>query len=181
MGETFGRPDDIPVWHAAANGEMPDWSSFLADYVAAVDWPVCAFWRELADEFPDAVVLLSTRSSADAWWTSANDTIFQISIREIPSDGTDVFGAQLAMVKDLFTNTFTPNWADEAAAKRAYEEHNAAVRAAIDPARLVDWQPDDGWEPICAALSLPVPADPFPHVNTTADFRAMGGLDAEPA
>ena len=41
------------------------------------------------------------------------------------------------------------------------------------PARLVDWQPGDGWEPICAALRLPVPDEPFPHVNTTADFRAM--------
>ena len=25
MGETFGRPDDIPVWHAAVNGDLPDW------------------------------------------------------------------------------------------------------------------------------------------------------------
>ena len=79
MGEMFGRPDDIPVWHAAVNGEQPDWPVFLADYVATVDWPACAFWRELADEYPDAIVLLSSRSSADAWWKSASDTIFQIS------------------------------------------------------------------------------------------------------
>jgi len=178
MMETFGRPDDLPVWHAAANGEMPDWPAFLADYVAAVDWPACAFWRQLGDEFPDAIVVLSTRPSADAWWKSANDTIFQVSQREIPPEHSDVMGAQLAMVKDLLANTFTPDWTDEDAAKRAYEAHNAAVRAAVDPARLVDWQPGDGWAPICDALSLPVPDRPFPHVNTTADFRAMIGLDA---
>jgi hypothetical protein len=177
MGETFGRPDDIPVWHAACNGQLPDWRAFLADYVAAVDWPVCAFWRQLSEEYPDAIVLLSTRSSADAWWKSASDTIFQISTREIPAEHSDVFSAQLAMVKDLFANTFTPRWTDETAAKQAYEEHNAAVRATTDPARLVDWQPGDGWEPLCDALSLPVPSEPFPHVNTTADFRAMIGLD----
>jgi hypothetical protein len=177
MGETFGRPDDIPVWHAAANGDMPDWPTFLADYVAAVDWPVCAFWRQLSDEYPDAIVLLSSRSSADPWWKSAHDTIFQISHREIPPEHSDVMGAQLAMMKDLFANTFTPDWSDEATAKRAYEAHNAAVRATIDPARLVDWQPGDGWEPICTALSLPVPTDPFPHANTTAEFRAMAGLE----
>ena len=27
MLETFGRPDDIPVWHRAVNGEMPDWQA----------------------------------------------------------------------------------------------------------------------------------------------------------
>ena len=40
MIETFGRPDDIPVWHHAINGDYPDWPTFLSDYVAAVDWPV---------------------------------------------------------------------------------------------------------------------------------------------
>jgi hypothetical protein len=176
MVEVFGRPDDIPVWHAAVNGDMPDWNVFLSDYRAAVDWPASAFWRELADANPDAVVLLSTRSSADAWWKSANDTIFQISQRDIPPDD-NIFGAQMAMATDMLTNTFTTNWTDEAEAKRAYDAHNAAVRAAADPARLVDWHPGDGWEPICAALSLPVPDAPFPHVNSTADFRAMTGLD----
>ena len=54
------------------------------------------------------------------------------------------------------------------------------MRADVDPARLVEWQPGDGWEPICAALDVPVPDEPFPHVNSTADFRAMIGLDADP-
>jgi hypothetical protein len=180
MGETFGRPDDIPVWHAAVDGDPPaDWNEFLSDFVATVDWPACAFWRELSAANPDAVVLLSTRSSADAWWKSANDTIFQVSRREMPEDGeaVDVLKAQMAMAKDMLSKTFTPDWQEEAAAKRAYEAHNAAVRAEVDPARLVDWQPGDGWEPLCTALDVPVPADPFPHVNTTADFRAMIGLD----
>ena len=47
MIEVFGRPDDIPVWHAAVNGDMPDWNTFLADYRATVDWPASAFWREI--------------------------------------------------------------------------------------------------------------------------------------
>jgi len=175
MMETFDRPDDMTVWHAAANGDLPEWPAFLTEYDAAVDWPAAAFWLELSEAFPDAIVLLSTRSSADAWWTSANDTIFQVSQREVPPD--DMFAAQLAMIKDLLANRFTPNWLVADDAKRAYEAHNATVRATVDPARLVDWHPGDGWEPICTALSLPVPDAPFPHVNSTADFRAMVGLD----
>jgi Sulfotransferase domain len=177
MMETFGRPDDLGVWHAAINGDPPDWAEFLSEYAAAVDWPAAAFWHELSDAFPDAVVLLSSRSSADAWWKSANDTIFQVAKRTIPPEHADAMGAQLAMVDDMFTKTFTTHWADAAEAKQAYEQHNAEVRATIAPARLVDWHPGDGWAPICAALSVPVPDDPFPHVNSTSDFRAMAGLD----
>ena len=176
MAETFGRPDDIPVWHDALRGSPPDWHAFLAEYVATVDWPACAFWRELADANPDALVLLSTRSSPEAWWKSASETIFLVSKREIPEEHRDVMGAQLAMVADMFAR-FCPDWEDEAAAIRAYEAHNAAVRATIEPDRLLEWQPGDGWEPICAALDVPVPDDPFPHVNTTADFRAMLGME----
>jgi hypothetical protein len=176
MMETFGRPDDIPVWHRAVNGEMPEWRAFLADYAAAVDWPVAAFWRELSDAFPDAVVLLSTRPT-DAWWTSASSTIFRISERAI-DPGEGVASAQISMARDMLTKRFTANWHDETEAKMAYEAHNAAVRAAIPPDRLVEWHPGDGWAPICDALGVAVPGDPFPHVNTTADFLAMTGLDS---
>jgi hypothetical protein len=176
MGETFGRPADLPVWRDAFCGEMPDWDDFLADYVATVDWPACSFWRELAGANPDSVVLLSTRSSADAWWTSARATIFEVPEREVSDEHADVMRAQMEMIDDMF-RAFCPDWRDEDAAKRAYEAHNATVRAEVDPDRLVEWQPGDGWAPLCRALDLPAPDAPFPHVNTTADFRAMIGLD----
>lgn len=176
MLETFGRPDDIPVWHAAVNGDLPDWATFLAEYNAAVDWPVAAFWRELSEAFPDALVLLSSRDT-DGWWKSANDTIFQISRREAAPDLGPAADAQMAMAREMLTKRFTPDWNDETTAKRAYEAHNAAVRAEVPPERLLDYRTGDGWQPICDALGLAVPAEPFPHVNTTDEFRAMTGLE----
>jgi hypothetical protein len=177
MMEVFGSPEHIPMWHAAAEGAMPDWDVLFADYVAAVDWPVAGFWREISAWSPNALVLLSVRDDADAWWKSAHATIFQVGAR-----GTDdpLFAAQLAMVKAVFARTFTPDWQDEDAAKAAYERHNDEVRAAVPADRLLEWRPGDGWEPICSALDVPVPAEPFPHVNTTADFRAMAGFDQPP-
>jgi Sulfotransferase domain len=53
----------------------------------------------------------------------------------------------------------------------AYQRHNDAVRAQVSPARLMEWRPADGWAPIAATLDLPVPAEPFPCVNTRAQFR----------
>ena len=175
MFEVFMHPDDIPVWQRAVDGEMPDWAAFLADYTAAIDWPAAAFWRELADAFPDAAVLLSVRD-VDSWWTSACNTIFEISQAELPPD--PVGASQLRMAQAMLRTRFTPDFADEAKAKAAYLAHTDEGRATIAADRLLEWRPGDGWDSICAALELPVPNAPFPHVNTTAEFRAMTGLDA---
>ena len=56
MLEVFANPAQIPLWTAAAEGN-PDWPATFDGYAATVDWPGAAFWRQLVDEYPDAVVL----------------------------------------------------------------------------------------------------------------------------
>jgi hypothetical protein len=68
---------------------------------------------------------------------------------------------------------FTRGWRERERALDAYERHNEQVRATVPAERLIDWQPGDGWEPICSALGVAVPGEPFPHVNSTAEFGAM--------
>jgi len=92
------------------DGELPDWEEFLSDYAAAVDWPACAFWRELSDAFPDALVLLSTRDP-DSWWTSASNTIFQAVLGEVSVE--EITGGQQSMAVDMLFKRFTPHWQDE--------------------------------------------------------------------
>jgi hypothetical protein len=178
MLEVFEHPEHIQHWQDAVDGKPIDWDALFEGYTAAVDWPEAAFYEELSERYPDAVVLLSTRRSADAWWDSANATIFEISRREVPPDVPDSLQRQIKMAHDMFDKTFTPDWDDPDAAKRAYEKHNETVRETIAADRLLDWQPGDGWGPICAALDVPVPDEPFPHVNSTDEFRAMLDLDA---
>ncbi|RMH69045.1 MAG: sulfotransferase family protein [Actinomyces sp.] len=176
MTELFTHPEQIPVWRAAADGELPHWPTFLADYVAVVDYPAAAFWRELSATYPDALVLLSVRASADEWWRSADATIFASARRGAPPGSLPA--RQLEMATAVMERRLTPDWNDEAAAKRAYEAHNQAVRDTVPADRLLEWQPGDGWAPLCEALGVAVPDEPFPHTNTTAQFRAMVGLDA---
>jgi len=178
MVEVLQHPESVRVWQDAIDGKPVDWSALMDGYAAAVDWPVVAFWPELADAFPDAVVLLSTRVHAQAWWNSADKTIFAVTRRGI-GDALPEMQPHARMIEGLFER-FTPDWDaddDGEAARRAYDAHNAHVRATVPGERLVDWQAGDGWEPICRALALPVPDEPFPHVNTTDDFRMMVGLD----
>lgn len=175
MTEVFGRPDQCLLWDAAVRGDEVDWVASLAPYVATVDWPAAAFWRELSETWPDAIVLLSTRDS-HAWWKSASETIFEVLSRGAGPD--DAAGLkEFTMISALLTKRFTPHWQDRQSALAAYEAHNSRVRAEVPPSRLVEWQPGDGWAPLCAALGLEEPSEPFPHLNSTSDFRAMTGLD----
>ena len=48
-----------------------------------------------------------------------------------------------------------------------YEAHIRTVRAAVDKARLLEFQPVDGYGPLCKFLSLPVPDEPYPRLNDT--------------
>jgi hypothetical protein len=174
MMEVFGKRDVIDTWHRAAEGDSPDWDAFLDGYVATVDWPAAAFWDQLAEANPDAIVLLSTRD-ADGWWRSASNTIFAVRLGD-GETGSDL-EAHHAMAETLFRNTFTASWQEEEAAKAAFLAHNDRVRASVPADRLVEYQPGDGWGPLCDALGVPEPSEPYPHVNTTDDFRQMAGLD----
>ena len=171
MIEVFGHPEHVAMWHQAALGNMPDWEELFAGYGAAVDWPAAAFWQEQAEAYPDALILLSTRDSA-AWWRSCDNTIFEV----FRSADDKMPGEWTAMIKELFRK-FAGDTLDEASAVAAYERHNAHVRATAPTDRLLEWHPGDGWAPICTALGVAVPDEPFPHVNSTEEFRAMAGLD----
>jgi hypothetical protein len=175
MLEIFGRPQDVPLWHEAIRTGRTEWDRIFDGYATAVDWPVGAFWSELLDVYPDAPVLLSTRTDPQTWWKSVDDTIAN-SVRQPPPPELEEWAA---MTRDLINlrfadGAFAEDGKDVAIA--AYEAHNAAVRATVPPERLVEYQPGDGWEPLARMLGVAAPDEPFPHENTTAEFREMVGL-----
>jgi len=170
MQEVFEHLDHVPLWHGAIRGETVDWSHILGGYAAIVDWPGAACWRSIAAAYPDAKVLLSTRADAETWYRSAKATILGDVPDEVKGARPELepFGEMVGAMFDAFD----PQWRDPEAAMAAYERHNAAVRAEVPADRLVEWQPGDGWEPLCAALEVWVPDEPFPHTNSTEEFRA---------
>jgi hypothetical protein len=176
MFEVWDQPHADAFWAAAGRGEAVDFEGFLGRYAASVDWPACAFWRELAEVNRDAVILLSMRDSPEQWWASMARTIVPTLKSEVPPDQPER-ARHRQMVRDLLSARFTPGWDSADDAMAAYERHNDEVRRSADPGRLLQWRPGDGWEPICAALGVAVPDAPFPHENRTADFRERQQLD----
>jgi hypothetical protein len=170
MIEILGDPSQVPAWIDAIEGRPVDWDQMLEGYRTIVDWPGGSFWRELLAANPDALVLLSVRPAED-WYHSASNTIFRTFDQGLPG-GEEWMAALLKMFRERFSDQFD----DRAAMIAAYERHNEAVRREAPPAQLLEWQPSDGWAPICERLGLAVPSEPFPVTNTTDEFRAMIGM-----
>lgn len=191
MGEVFGRPERAALWEEAvaakARGDGFDWERLYAGYAATADWPGAFFWRELADAYPEAKVVLSVRDP-ERWYDSTSRTIFALrhhpeAARRVGEAFGDPSGlAWMPRLTDLvvWDGTFGGRFADKPHALRVFAEHRAAVEAAIPPDRLLVHEAGDGWEPLCRFLGVPAPAEPYPRLNDGAALAALldgsGGL-----
>ena len=170
MMEVFGNVEHIPLWAAAARGETPDWDTLFANYRSTVDWPGCAFWRELVEHFPEAKVLLGVRDPA-RWYESVKETIYR-SMSGASAIPHEAMREQLEMARKIvLENTFDGRFEDRDHAIRVFEAHTEAVKEAIPADRLPVYEVGSGWEPLCEFLNVPIPEEDFPHVNTRESFH----------
>ena len=55
----------------------------------------------------------------------------------------------------------------------AFNRHNEEVKRTIPPDRLLVYEVSQGWEPLCNFLGVPVPATPFPRVNSRDEMKTL--------
>ncbi len=157
-------------WRRAALGEDVDFAALLEGYEASCDWPSAAFWQPLSERFPDTKIILTERPE-EQWWASISQTIF-VSLTSPREQVSAERREQRDMAEEVILNhTFGGNVQDKEHVLAVYRAHNAAVKATIPPARLLVFDGADGWEPLCAFLGVPVPDEPYPNTNSTAEFR----------
>jgi hypothetical protein len=162
MMEVFKDPQAPGLWEAAAAGR-PDWETIFERYRSTVDWPNATFYKELADAYPEAKVVLTVRDPND-WYASTQATIFKNDI----DPATD--NPFLRMVGKVIYDLFDRRMHDKDHVISVYEAHNARVQAVIPAERLLVYQVTEGWAPLCDFLGVPVPTGPMPKVNAREDF-----------
>ena len=176
MLEVFGNAAHLQAWDTAIAGEPVDWDLVLGGYRSTCDWPACTFWRELKGANPGAKVVL-TRRDPDAWYRSMTRTIFE-SLERPVEDGADpmMVEHQLMVRKLILERTFGGDLGHEHVLG-VLAAHEQDVIGALAPEELLVYDVAEGWGPLCDFLGTPMPDEPFPNTNTTADFRTMVGLD----
>lgn len=151
-------------WMNLVRGAEPDWDVLFTGYQACVDWPSAFYWRSLIVKYPQAKVLLTMRSATN-WWSSFEATILKYILS---SDDPNGFAQQL-VAQQVFNGR--PDNREHAIA--IYNRNIEDVISTVSPDRLLVHNFEDGWEPLCQWLELPVPDVDYPSGNTTQDFNRI--------
>ena len=178
MSEVFaGARRNIPLWLDVVGGK-PDWDTLFDGYQSTTDYPACSYWRELADYYPDAKVVLTVRDAA-SWFDSVSETIFSDQMN------VSLAGSPLeAVMKGTIFNAFDDRVKDRSFMTNWFECRNQQVIDTLPPERLLVYAPRQGWEPLCSFLGVPVPDEAFPRVNSRDELsrtsKEQGGLPPDP-
>lgn len=155
---------------------------------ATVDFPMSIYYRELLSKVnSSALVILSTRDSAETWATSFATTIgsrdrfpgprnaarapFKFSKRmRALHRMTDTIYAAVGIEYDQHGD---PSFDS---AVEAYERWNAQVIRDVPPRQLLVHNAKDGWPPLCAFLNIDHAAcaklGPYPRTNPSHELLA---------
>jgi hypothetical protein len=166
MMEVIANQASLPLWIAAGEGRA-DWDAMFSGYASMVDFPGCTYWRELADYYPDAKVLLSVRDPEE-WFESTQATIFSpAAVKLMGNSPLEPF------IRTNVWRHFGDRIHDREFMIDAFTRHVADVQRSVAPERLLTYSVSEGWEPLCAFLGVPVPATPFPRSNSREEMQAM--------
>ena len=159
-------PGQVPLWAAALEGRA-DWAAIYADFDSAVDWPTASFFRELALAYPAAKFILTHRDP-ESWAESFGETIYTaLAMRDqAPPERR----AWLNMAYGVVARSGFPEGLDREALIKGFLAHNEAVKATIPADRLLIFQVQEGWEPLCRFLGAPIPDEVFPRTNDRLEF-----------
>jgi len=168
MMEVIQDPDrKVPQWVAAGEGKA-DWDAIFEGYASTVDWPSAGYWKPILAHYPDARVILSSRS-AESWYDSFSE--FFVWLTATPETLPPHLQPWLRMGKDLIEKkTFGGRPTDRDHAIAVFNAYEAEVKASVPTDRLLVFQASEGWEPLCRFLDKPIPATPYPRTNTKDDF-----------
>jgi hypothetical protein len=178
MSEVFaGARRNVPLWLDVVAGR-PNWDAIFDGYQSTTDYPACAYWRELADYYPDAKVILTVRD-ANNWFDSVSETIFSDKMHD------SLKGSPLeAMMNGVIFDNFGDKVRDRIFMTDWFERHNQAVIDTIPADRLLVFSPKEGWEPLCNFLEVPAPDVAFPRINSRDELQEAsekeGGLPPDP-
>lgn len=147
-----------------------DFDTVLSDCVGVSDLFAVEFAVELIHAYPDAKVILNTRSDLHAWYHSMEQTIGYFDKNPFDWDWCKSwFSAELFWVRQTMCRTMMPKFfrnSFSSNGKWVYKQHVASIRGlGLPKERLLEWSVEDGWEPLCRFLDTQVPQSVFPKGN----------------
>jgi hypothetical protein len=159
-----------------------DFDEVLGHCRAVTDSAAAVFAYDLIQAYPDAKVVLNTRTDLDAWERSVHDNFVKLGtnplVRLLRWFDKDFWWLYHFPFGLTYPAIFGYGWHASIAdvvpgkARQMNLQHSAMIRGAVPKERLLEWSVEDGWEPLCSFLGKDVPKDtPFPASNAGAAFN----------
>ncbi|KAL9013035.1 MAG: hypothetical protein Q9173_002244 [Seirophora scorigena] len=150
-----------------------DLANLLEDYSAVTDIPCVLFSNELLAAFPHAKVILTNRDP-DRWLLSIEKlySIIEWKSMTVLAHFDQDIGKYLSMLQMAIASWTYPgsDWQSRSQLRAGFLRHYQLIRSSVPPDRLLEFRSEDGWEPLCAFLEKPVPAERYPLVNAGNDL-----------
>jgi len=170
QGMMSSHRDHIPLWSAVADGELSEeeFKAMLKDYNSGVDWPVCIFYKELMEMYPESKIILTVRSP-ESWYSSFSETIMQTVVKWNLIMAL-LFRSVLVMMNKVVYDRVFHGRKDREYCTKIFIEHIEQVKATVPKERLLVFDVKEGWKPLCQFLGVEEPNTPFPRMNERAQM-----------
>lgn len=179
MSEFFEHAQNGQKWQPVGTAQPVDWPAVFGDYQATVDFPSCLFYKELMETYPDAKVVLTVRDP-ERWYESTYETVYQLS-QLLPRwlSWRQPFAVVRRLLRLYWGGLFEGRFEERGHAIARFNGWNAEVQATVPADKLLVFEVKEGWAPLCNFLGVPVPDEPFPHVNDREEMLTrVNGLRA---
>ncbi|KAM0740310.1 hypothetical protein ACQRIT_005494 [Beauveria bassiana] len=182
--DTVVHPEDDIIWHklrlkreklGPGSLTAADFDQVIGHCAAITDHAATAFALDLIAAYPDAKVILNVRKDVDAWHRSVMQTLMPLH-RSWTFWVRSWFCSELFWVRESFMRG---NWDKfyrgdfEQHSRAVLEQHCQAVRSQVAPERLLEWEIQDGWAPLCLFLGETEPDRPFPTLNAGRSYEKL--------
>lgn len=169
MYELVNNDAHVGLWNIAAANESFDWNILFKNFQSAVDWPTCAYWKELVTHYKNAKVVLTVREPEE-WYEDAICTIFKAleigrRLNDRKKRSRCEMSGQLILEK-----TFAGRHDDKDFVISKYIKHTEKIKSLIPKNQLLEFDVSEGWGPLCGFLEVQVPQISFPAANFRDDF-----------
>ncbi|KAI8067694.1 P-loop containing nucleoside triphosphate hydrolase protein, partial [Gilbertella persicaria] len=162
-------PDEF--YEGYQHPEQADWTTIYRDYDAAVDWPTAAYWKPLFQQFPDAKVILTVRTP-ESWYKSVRNTIgkYQGQHMDLTPNHPRYKFARMAKAVCLEGQLADPTVTEETLCQ-FFLNNIEQVKQTVPSNQLLVMELGEGWARLCEFLDKPIPNEPYPNVNSTAEHQ----------
>ncbi|KAH7040006.1 P-loop containing nucleoside triphosphate hydrolase protein [Microdochium trichocladiopsis] len=193
--KSIDSPTDWAVFSRAADATFPNLPTYTGKPFTTEEWDEVfgeceavtdigsIFGPQLIEAYPDAKVVLVQRDY-ERWYKSMDEQVFHALWGRLadffietvePIIGSVTGPANRKMILGLFRASTVDEARDHA--RETYERHYKTIREMTPPERLLEFDPKDGWRPLCEFLGKDIPKEwvgregEFPHVNEAAAMR----------